>query len=172
MMNLDGLRRRCEARLKDLELPVPFDTQAFCDTLARQRGRPIVLQPAACGTGYYGLWVATRDTDVVYYERDTSALHQKHIILHEICHLLCGHQSTNVTDPAAQQLLFPDLQTAAMRHTLQRAGYSTDEEREAELLASLILDRAERAAAVVPDSAESTIERLGSVLEEGPQPRQ
>ena len=140
-MDFKHLRRRCEARLKELDVPVPFDAPAFCDELARRRGRPIVLQPAVCGKGFYGLWVATPDADVIFYEQETSALHQEHILVHEVCHLLCGHEPLHVADSTALLALVPELRTAAVQHMLQRAGYSTEEEQEAELLASLILER-------------------------------
>jgi hypothetical protein len=143
-MTLKHLRQRCEARLSELDLPSPFDVRRFCERLARRRGRPIVLQPVVSGTGCYGLWVAMPSADVVYYERETSLLHQGHIILHELCHLLSGHRPAPVSLEEAARLLLPDLQPELVRRLLQRAGYSTDEEREAEILASLILERAAR----------------------------
>ncbi len=35
------LRRRCEERLRTIELPEPFDVRVFCDQVARDRGRPM-----------------------------------------------------------------------------------------------------------------------------------
>ena len=39
------LRRRCEDLLAGVEIPVPFDIEAFAGQFAR-RGRPIVLIPS------------------------------------------------------------------------------------------------------------------------------
>ena len=142
-MDLVRLRRRCEARLRGLELPVPFDVRAFAEGLALRRGRPIVLQPQPRAGGCSGLWVATPKTDVVFFEAETSSLHQEHIILHELCHLLLEHAPGGLP-PAGPAGLFPDLRPEAVRRMLQRAGYSTEEDREAEFLASMILARAVR----------------------------
>ena len=170
-MDLKQLRRRCEARLRELDLPIPFDVHAFGEALARQRGRPIRLQPVAGGTRFYGLWVATPAADVVLYECRTSRLHQDHIILHELCHVACGHEPAPVAAEEATQLLFPDVRPEPVQRLLRRAGSPTDEEFEAELLASLIL---ERAAGDVPlDAAPLGAEvaqvlgRLEATLEDG-----
>jgi hypothetical protein len=153
-MDLARLRQRCESRLRDLELPAPFDVHAFCEGLERQRGRPIVLHPLPRTSGCSGLWVATPAADVVFYESETSPLHREHIILHELCHLLLGHApggaaGGTLADYAVEAGLFPGLRPEAVRRTLQRAGYTTEEDREAELLASMIL---ERAASAQPDA--------------------
>ena len=145
-MDRARLRRRCESRLRELELPVPFDVRVFCEGLARRRGRPILLRPLPRASGCTGLWVATPAADVVFYEPETSPLHQEHIILHELCHLLLGHAPVGAP-PRAQAGpagLLPDLRPDAVRRMLHRAGYPTEEDREAELLASMILEGASR----------------------------
>jgi hypothetical protein len=147
-IDLKLLRQRCERKLLTLELPVPFNARRLCDRLAQDRGRPIVLKPFSGGEGPFGLWVAGPSIDAIFFERDTSPLHQEHIILHEACHIICDHYPASVSAAAFSQLLFPDLHPEMVRRLLQRAGYSTDEEREAELLASLILRRT----ASVPDT--------------------
>lgn len=142
-MELKELRWRCEARLRALELPIPFDARIFCDMVAAKRGRPIVLRPVTSRAGPWGLWVALPTADVIFYDLETSQLHQEHIILHEVGHLLCGHRPVPVADAEFLRLLFPDLRPESVQRVLRRASYSGDEEREAELLASLILERAE-----------------------------
>jgi hypothetical protein len=132
------LRRRCLARLRDLPLPAPFDVHELCERVAARRGRPIRLLPVAGLTGVCGLWIATDTTDLICYERDTTRPHQDHIILHELSHVLCDHYPVPVPGTA----LFPDLDPGMVRAVLGRAGYTSDEEREAETLASLIRQRA------------------------------
>lgn len=136
------LRRRCLARLRDLPLPAPFDVHALCDRVADRRGRPIRLIPLAGLSGVCGLWIATDTTDLICYERDTTRPHQDHIILHELSHVLCDHFPVSLPGNLHTQALFPDLDPAMVRAVLGRAGYTTDEEREAETLASLIRQRA------------------------------
>lgn len=132
------LRKRCEARLRDLPMPVPFDARTLCEQVAEQRGRPIRLLPMAGLTGVCGLWVATDTTDLIFYEEVTTPPHQEHIILHELSHVLCDHYPTSLPT----ETLLPSLDPAMVRRVLGRSGYSTAEEREAEMLASLIRQRA------------------------------
>lgn len=140
-MDERGLRKRCEERVRELELPMPFDVESFCAVISEGRGRPIVLHPAASGAGPYGLWAAGPSTDVIFYEEATSPLHQEHIILHELSHLLCSHEPAPVTEDEVAELLFPHLKRDTIQRVLRRGGYSTDEEREAEIMASLIVER-------------------------------
>lgn len=167
-MDLKHLRRQCEARLQALNLPVSLDARSLGDALAACRGRPLVLQPVANGAGPHGVWVSGPTVDVIFYEQETSPMHQEHIILHELCHLLCDHRPTPVSDPDYARLLFPDLHPETVQHLLQRAGYSTEEEREAELLASLILERSVGTPPIgpaIPDAEAELVVRLEAALE-------
>ena len=140
-MDPAALRARCESRLAGLDIPHPFDLATFCAALSERRGRRIVLLPTELAADSpSGLWIRGERDDYIVYERTTTPLHQTHIALHEIGHLLCEHDS-----PAAGvhiDRLFPNLDPALVRRALSRAGYSTEDETEAELLASLILRRA------------------------------
>lgn len=140
-MNDNRLRRRCAARLQELELPDPFDVKSFCEALGERRGRPIQLHAVAGDEGACGVWVSVPSADLIFYEQNTSPLHQEHIILHEVSHLLCGHAPAPVSEHETLQLLFPDFELKTVELVLPRAGYSTEQEREAEILASLILER-------------------------------
>jgi hypothetical protein len=135
------LRRQCEARLHDLDLPVPFDLERFCGALIARRGRPISLRPITAQPGPYGMWAATATTDYIFYEEHTSPLHRLHIILHELSHIICEHRPVPMDELSIPADLFPNLHSDTIRLLLQRAVYSTDEEPEAELLATLLLAR-------------------------------
>ena len=134
---LEKLRRRCEERLLGIELPVPFEVERFAHMLAARRGRTIVLKAIHTQGGTLGAWIPTRGADFIVYEERTAALHQQHIILHELSHILCQHEPAE-TDAG----LFPDLRPEMVRTALRRHRYSSDAELEAELLASLIRERA------------------------------
>ena len=149
-MILHELRRRCEARLQQVPLPAPFEVRGFARRLARQRGRPIQLRPMKSGAGPHGLWLATEEADIVFYEQRTSSAHREHIILHELCHMLCGHELRLADEIAGFQTLAPDLAPETIARMLGRSSYSDDDEREAELLASLILERAHERRATEP----------------------
>src|SRR5579859_5865141 len=107
--NFLTLRKRCETRLRGIDLPVPLHVPSFCAAVERQRGRQILLRPMHSETGPCGVWLAGQSTDIIFYEKDTSPLHQQHIILHELSHLLCGHRPVPVSETELPQLLFPDL---------------------------------------------------------------
>nr|WP_296064373.1 hypothetical protein [uncultured Actinoplanes sp.] len=136
---MESLRRRCEARLRGLRIPSPFDLDAFCDEVAARRGRPLVRQavPGLSAEAPCGLWVGTGRADHVFYDPGTSPLHAEHIVLHELAHILSGHSGRD----AGLARLFPDLDPATVRRVLGRVSYTTAQEREAEMMASLIRGR-------------------------------
>ena len=70
-------------------------------------------------------------------------------MLHEVGHMIAGHASVELDD-ATLALLDPDTLRAAIRAALGRTCYDTDREREAELVATIILTRAAVLAAITP----------------------
>jgi hypothetical protein len=169
-MNLKRLRKRCEERLRELGLSGPLDAQSLCDALAAQRGRPIRLRPVTNYAGPCGLWIATDSTDYIFYESNTSLLHQEHIVLHEASHILCGHRSASVLDGNFRASLFPDLKPELVLQVLHRAAYTESEEREAEVMASLISERRTGTGLAdqppLGDEAHQVIDRLVAYLQE------
>ncbi|MGP4002778.1 toxin [Streptomyces sp. 8N706] len=85
-----------------------------------------------------GLWVATDDVDYILYQAHTTRLHQIHIILHELGHLMCRHEATPALHDEVAGLLMPTLSPELVRTVLGRTQYTNEEERAAELIASLI----------------------------------
>jgi hypothetical protein len=142
---LRELRRRCEDRLQDVELPTPFDVRRFAEMVAARRDRAILLKGIHTEGETLGAWVPLARGDVIVFEERTSTLHQQHIILHELSHLLCGHHAdARPTD------LLPDLRPEVVEAVLHRHRYSTEAELEAELMASLIRERAAHNDALLP----------------------
>jgi len=170
-MNTRKLRRACEARLTGLQVPVPFDVAELCARLAHRRGRPIHLQPFAMPADCpCGVWIATATCDVIFYEERTSLLHQEHIILHEVGHLFCDHQTaTGAIHVDTARLLLPTLDPELVRRVLNRSQYTKAEEREAEGIASVILERARRWHPVsewsAPSDRTGIRDRVGGALE-------
>ncbi|WP_433652044.1 ImmA/IrrE family metallo-endopeptidase [Micromonospora zamorensis] len=135
--------RRVRRAVKDLELPRPFDVRTLSQSIARRRDRPIVLTAlplSAAGPG--GLWLATDSTDYICYEANTSPLHQQHIVLHELGHLLCGHRGAERIDDFARGLA-PQLSetTMAIMFSRHRQSHPDASEMEAELFAYFVLER-------------------------------
>ena len=139
---------RCRSRVEGLDLPEPFSAERFIEDLARKRGRPIDLLPVAARPDLpCGLVVTTRDADYIVYRADTTALHRQHILLHEAAHVLCGHserEGEGTATAAAARSLMPHLPAELVHSVLGRTVYGEPDEREAELVASLLLRRAAR----------------------------
>ena len=134
------LRRSVKALLRDLDMAPPLDVHQLCDRLSQYRGRPIRLVPRRLPTpGAFGLWIATADTDWILYQRDTTAAHQDHIVLHEVGHIVSGHPS-NETDDDLWSQLFPDIPPEVVHRALRRDGYDAAYEHEAEMAATVIKD--------------------------------
>ena len=171
---MSRLRRRCERRLEDIPIPNPFDLDIFCAVMAAHRRRPLTLQPmpglsagAPCG-----LWISVRDADYVFYDPGTSQLHAEHIVLHELSHMLSGHTSGitigGTDSPGASNSavgrLVPDLDSRTIDTMLGRASYTTAQEREAEMLASLIRARSAVGPAGIDRLPGDTLGRVADVL--------
>jgi hypothetical protein len=156
------VQRRCAAILRDLDLPPSFDLPTLCAELSARRGRPIKQLPMTGLSEVCGLWIATDTADLIAYEQHTSAPHQNHIVLHEIAHMLCDHFPATLSPAELAQFLLPNLDPKLIRRVLGRAGYSSIEEQEAELLASMLGQHTSPA-----HDDDSVAGRLRSALENG-----
>ncbi|MBB1247007.1 hypothetical protein GL263_26180 [Streptomyces durbertensis] len=189
-MSKTSRRAHCEAVADQLDIPRPFDLDTLCARIASRRGRPLRLVPldgVPDAATPCGVWVATSTTDLIFYEPATSSVHKLHIVLHEIAHLLLGHGATDRERPAyAERLLNgtgaatgadpapkstgvedlagldedDELDLGQLLHVLGRTSYTDVEERDAELLATILSDRALSA-----DAAPSRSEGAAGVLD-------
>lgn len=164
------LRRECADRVRQLDIPHPFDIAELCRQLGAARGREIRLLAAPLPPeSPCGLWVSTDRADYVFYEERTSQLHREHIVLHEIGHLLCDHEATPVADEEASRLVMPSLDPGMVNRMLGRTHYSGVEEQQAELIASLIREKASRWSHqpnwTIPAEAVGLVERLEGSLQ-------
>ncbi|MFI6849967.1 ParH-like protein [Kitasatospora sp. NBC_00085] len=138
-----GLWQRCRGVAESIPLPEPFGIPELTEALALLRGRPIELMPLS-GPEHSpcGVLISTDRADYIGYPADTTALHQQHIVLHEIGHLLCGHTGGSGPSTAVPAALTTQLSEELVRRVLGRSGYTERQEQEAELVASLALQRA------------------------------
>ncbi|MDF2270309.1 hypothetical protein P2Q00_33505 [Streptomyces coacervatus] len=125
--------------------------------------------------GPFGLWIGTDDADFIVYQRQTSRAHQRHIILHEFGHKFAQHESCappgllrflgRGIEAAAQQGEFPFLQESTIRWAMGRSVYDDAQEREAETVATIILEWASVLDHVVPKNPDDgAAERMGMAL--------
>jgi hypothetical protein len=91
------------------EIPRPWDVREFAARVALQRGRRIELIPrtmsryASVATG---LWVRRPEMDQIVYDTSGTELHQSHVILHELSHMLCNHEGIAFDRGAVAQRAF------------------------------------------------------------------
>lgn len=144
------LAARCQELATALPLPSPWDLEAFIAELAELRGRPIELRRVSSveSDSPCGALISLADRDVIGYLPSTP-LHEEHIILHEVGHLVCGHSDTKLADSPLVAALVPDLPRELVQSVLGRSAFDATTEQEAELVASLYLYRAGRAPAPI-----------------------
>ncbi|RJQ77995.1 hypothetical protein D5S17_13790 [Pseudonocardiaceae bacterium YIM PH 21723] len=155
--HLRRLRRLCRDLVNELPRDVPFSAQAVCRHFEERRGRKLYLHPLKelSGDAPCGMWLATDKADHIFFEERTSPLHQEHIILHEIGHMLCEHTMADVSLADYSGNVDPQTVTTL----LGRTSYSTDQEIEAEFVATTIAEYAKRAPKPAGD-AELRIQQL------------
>ncbi|MFD8753872.1 hypothetical protein ACFV0O_23265 [Kitasatospora sp. NPDC059577] len=153
--------------LRRFDLPRPFRLDDLCEAVAALRGRPLRLlpMPRPADAGVCGLWVAFGAVDHVYYAPVASGVHQTHIILHELAHMLLDHRQPSGAAPEMLAQLFPDLDPAMAVRLLARSqsGAADRQEKEAELLASMMWQHfnvAPLTAATAPTEDANTLRRV------------
>lgn len=158
----------CEDVVAGVSVPEPWDFRAFVNSLGAAPHRPIELIPVTADpTQPSGLLVSTDRADYIFYAANTTPLHQLHIQWHELAHLLRGHSGTMALDRQVTALLMPSLPASVVERVLGRTVYSTVEEHEAELFATLImrrLGRTQRGRTARPDVA-TALTGLACVLD-------
>lgn len=132
---------------RELPIPVPWHRDVFIANIAKMRNRRIRLIPTDTSTlidSPCGLWLASDEEDLILHEIGTSEYHIDQIVCHEIGHMLLGHgrshdaDSTPPTFDALYQIL-PDINPAAVRAILGRSDFRADQERDAEMFASMVM---------------------------------
>jgi hypothetical protein len=136
------LRRRLRRELADLDIEEPTGMAEVCRRLGARRGKSIRLVPYPLEVpGPFGLWLDTPSADYILYQAETTPLHQEHIVAHELGHVLARHRSDEPDDEVWGELM-PDVPPEVVRRALRRNSYDTDQEREAETVATMLLEAA------------------------------
>nr|WP_052477837.1 hypothetical protein [Kibdelosporangium sp. MJ126-NF4]CEL14359.1 hypothetical protein [Kibdelosporangium sp. MJ126-NF4]CTQ88725.1 hypothetical protein [Kibdelosporangium sp. MJ126-NF4] len=104
-------------------LPRPWRIEDLCVTLARRRGRPLLLHELDLAALPFGLWYFDGERDHIISRAGATGYHRDHIILHEICHMLAGHTTdlAAVTGPrTAQEELAETFATIVLKQARKR----------------------------------------------------
>lgn len=90
--------------LKELpELPTPWNVDTLCARLAARRGRPLLVHDLAIPALPTGLWYDDGERDHIVCRAGLSGYYRDHVILHEICHMLAGHNAGTSPVPRATE---------------------------------------------------------------------
>jgi hypothetical protein len=150
-------------RIAELNLTFPCDLRTLCGQLSAQRNRPITLVPMPIpGSPLCGMWAAVQEEDLIFFDSSTTSIHQEHIILHELGHIICRHRGGDLLDDRNVGMLFPNLSPGLIRSMLLRASYDDADEQEAEI-AAYILHQGMRGAEVRPTAKPPETDTLSRV---------
>jgi hypothetical protein len=140
------------AKIRGHGLPVPSDSYTFCERLGQVKGRRILLRPvdmkAIQETGLYAMLLRGGELDIILYHEDATEWHKQWCIMHEAGHVLLDHEMPSVPGLERIAELFVELPADLVvrqlgvglrRLGLARCGISRREEREAELVAAVVL---------------------------------
>ncbi|MDX3227821.1 hypothetical protein [Streptomyces sp. ME19-01-6] len=165
-MRVGRIRRRCKQLIKELGLPATTDLPGLCDLVAGRVGRPVHLVPMSLGGVVSGMTASTDEGFWIFYELRTSPWHQTHIVLHEVGHLLLGHDQDPAVTEDALRMWAPSVDvTTAMRRLGMTADFARHHcyddltERETEVLGTLLMER------VVPASPDDRLPLEGRAAE-------
>ncbi|MFI6372390.1 hypothetical protein [Streptomyces sp. NPDC050546] len=180
------LHRLIRRELQDLGITPPLDVEDLCRALSRRRERPLYLRETPLPKpGPSGIWVEYEDFDVILYQQETTRLHQDHIILHEVGHILVAEdeeatgQSVNATTADATTIdqeedkavlvegwasMLPVFDPEAVKRVAHRCSYDDSEECSVELVATIILEWSSLLDDTTPLSADPSLRRVESAL--------
>ena len=138
----DGLgpvRREASEAVSRLRLGSAFGFQELVDSVARFRGTRLDIRAVpSLGKGEVSaLWLSMRDIELILHVDTDSELYREQIILHELAHMILGHDLQE-TGSMAQNSLLPDLPAALIQGALARCRERSRIELAAEVLADLL----------------------------------
>lgn len=119
-----------------IALPESFTLDDIVSAVEQQRDTTIKIvefPEISPEDGLFGIWLSTTFGDYILHVPAPSPLHRQQIILHELAHMILGHDLAVGQSSATK--LFPDLPEDAVVRTLARGHDDNLLEREAESLA-------------------------------------
>lgn len=118
-----------------------FTLPSFIAWVEEEQGKPIQTEAWSMPATIFGAWLSGAEMDHIFYDEDAIPLHQVHIQLHELAHILCGHQTLTASEDILADILQGKFDAADL---LLRSAKSDEQEQEAELLSALIQEQVRR----------------------------
>jgi len=119
-----------------LALGNTFTFDALVDAVQRNRQRRLrIVELADLGDqdGLCAVWLVADGEDLILHASSDSALHRQQFVLHELAHMILGHDAHH--DPETPDFLLPDIPPQVKARLLRRQELNTVEEIVAETLA-------------------------------------
>lgn len=142
------LQKQYQPLVDGLDIPDPWDVEEFCRRLGAQRGREILLQPLPPMAGLHeicGLWYPLPEADLICIKPYSSPWARDFNTLHECGHMLKNHEPSPALGLIAAGLktwMHPQYDSGEMAKILMRGRFDDPIERETDILAGLIEERA------------------------------
>lgn len=110
-----------------------FDELLQAMQVYRKRALRIVeLAKLGEGDGLCAVWLTTESEDLVIHARTDSTLHRQQFVLHELAHMMLGHDRDDCEDT---DVLLPDIPPHTRMRLLTRGDLDSDSEIVAETIA-------------------------------------
>ncbi|MGW4503629.1 hypothetical protein ACWENO_03225 [Streptomyces sp. NPDC004436] len=181
------LHRLIRNELQDLGITPPLDVFKLCEALSKRRGRPLYLREYPLPKpGPSGMWVEYDGYDVIIYQSETTRLHQEHILLHEVGHILVAEHEAAAAEAAGEASedapaeetadegtavsvegwagLLPWFTPEAIKRIARRCSYDDGEECSVELVATIILEWSSVLDSTTPLSDDPEVRRVEAAL--------
>jgi hypothetical protein len=144
MSNLDPIAVARAARLatvamREMRFSGAITVAEIARLVEERRGRPlrVVELNALANDDVCGVWLVTEREDIVLHAPSESPLYIQQFVLHELAHMILGHDRL-AAPPRAAQILLPDLPVSTVHRMLTRSRFDDEMEVEAEILADLL----------------------------------
>lgn len=132
----DELSGTARESFLSLDLPPHMTLDGLIERISSIRGRRIIIVETASLSGktICGLWVPKEHVDVIYYAETSGPLHRQQMILHELSHMVLGHD-TNPLVSGQGVAIFKELSGELVERALARGDFRSEAEVTAEYLA-------------------------------------
>lgn len=135
-----------------------FELESLVHRIEDRRQRGITRVPFPFQPGLTGLWVPATEIDYIFYASNTHVLHQNHIILHELAHIVLGHRCQSLAQILPPELLAQLSAGVSFGRLRQVETMISDDEQEqeSELFVYLIQEQVVRARRLAELTGESS----------------
>jgi hypothetical protein len=163
-------RDRVHATLEALAYPFDhFQLDHFIAHIAQYRNKPILTLTVPFVPSLYGVWIPAKQRDYIFCNDRLQPIHQTHVILHEIAHILLQHRLHRVDDvlpPHLREQMGEQHLMGRMRVAPNYWSVENREEQESERFVYVIQKQLVRTKRLTELTRESTsIERLKPIAD-------